>query len=108
MNVHANVGYSFVGKPKNVLVQNTLNLALAVTHQLNVRAELLAEVLSTTAAGIDGAESASAPEIAGAEQVGMLGFRYAMSARRFFSMAATYDNTNAMLLRPTFSFDSPF
>jgi hypothetical protein len=108
IDVHANVGYSFVGKPRNVLVQNTLNVALAVTRRWSPRVDLLAEVLSTTAAGAGGPESFSAPEIAGAEQVGMIGFRYAMSARRFFSLGATYDNTNALLLRPTFTFDSPF
>ena len=106
--VHANVGYSFVGKPRNVRVQNTVNFALAVTNQWSPRVELLAEVLSNTAAGADGTESTSAPEIAGAEQVGMLGFRVALSSRRFFSLGVTYDNTNALLLRPTLSFESPF
>lgn len=109
VDVHANAGYSFVGKPRNVQVQNTFNFALAVTRQWSPRVELMAEMLSTTAAGADGMpESISSPEIAGAEQVGMLGFRYAFSPRRFFAFGATYDNTNALLLRPSFTFDLPF
>jgi hypothetical protein len=72
------------------------------------RLDLLAEVLTTTAAGTGTPESATAPEIAGAEQVGMLGFRYAIRPRRWFSLGITYDNTSALLLRPGLTIESPF
>lgn len=107
-DLHANVGYSIVGKPPNITVQNTLNLAFAVEHHYSTRLHLLAEVLSTTAAGTGAPESATAPEIAGAEQVGMVGFRYAMGPRRWLSLGVTYDNTNALLFRPGLTFESPF
>lgn len=106
--VHANVGYSFVGKPPNVSVQNTLNFALAVEHHATARVDLLAEVLSTTAAGTGAAESATAPEIAGAEQVGMIGARYALRPHRWLSLGVTYDNTSALLLRPGLTIEAPF
>lgn len=106
--VHANLGYAFVGKPQNVVVQNTFNLALAVEHHMSARLDLLAEVLSTSAAGTGTPESATAPEIAGAELVGMLGVRYALHPHRWLSLGVTYDNTNALLLRPGLTFESPF
>lgn len=106
--LHANVGYSFVGRPPNILVQNTLNLALAVEHHSTAGVDLLAEVLSTTAAGTGSPESATAPEIAGAEQVGMLGVRYAFRPHRWVSLGVTYDNTRALLLRPGLTIESPF
>ena len=107
-DLHANVGYSFVGKPDNVTVQNTINVALAVERHVSPRLDLLAELLSTTAAGTGTSESASAPEIAGAEMVGMLGFRYAVRPRRWFSLGITYDNTNALLVRPGLTIESPY
>ena len=65
--VHANVGYSFMGKPAGLSVQNTINLALAIERQMTPRLGVVAEVLSTSAAaGADGGESSvNAPEIAG-------------------------------------------
>jgi hypothetical protein len=107
-DAHANVGYSFVGKPPNVAVQNTVNLALALEHHQSARLDLLAEALFTTAAGTGAPETATAPEIAGAEQVGMVGFRYALRPGRWVSLGMTYDNTNALLFRPGFTFERPF
>lgn len=106
--VHANVAYSFVGKPRNVAVQNSLGLALAIEHHYSSRLDLLAEFLSSTAAGTGAPESSTAPEIAGAEQVGMVGVRYAVRRGQWLSLGITYDNTNALLLRPGFTIESPF
>jgi hypothetical protein len=107
-DAHLNLGYSFVGKPKNIAVQNTFNAAFAVEDHLTPRLDVMGEILSTTAAGTGLPESAAAPEIAGAEQVGMLGFRYLLRPRSFFSLGVTYDNTNALLFRPGVTFESPF
>lgn len=106
--LHANVGYAFVGKPPNIAVQNTVSLAFALEHHLSARIDLLAELLSTTAAGTGATESATAPEIAGAEQVGMMGIRFAPRRGRWFSLGVTYDNTNALLFRPGVTIESPF
>jgi Putative MetA-pathway of phenol degradation len=107
-DTHANVGYSFVGKPLNVSVQNTLNFAVAVEDNVTPRLVLMGEVLATTAAGSGGPENSTAPEIAGAEQVGMLGFRYAMHGRTWISLGVTFDNSNALLFRPGLTFETPF
>ena len=108
-DTHANIGYSFVGKPRNVAVQNTLNFALAVEDHVTGRFDLMAEILATTAAGTSGVpEGSSSPEIAGAEQVGMVGFRYAVHSRAWISLGVTYDNSNALLFRPGLTLETPF
>lgn len=108
-DTHANIGYSFVGKPQNVPVQNTLNFALAVEDHLTTRFDLMAEILATTAAGTSGVpEGSSSPEIAGAEQVAMVGFRYSVHPRAWLSLGVTYDNSNALLFRPGLTLETPF
>ena len=108
-DAHANVGYSFMGRPAGLAVQNTLNLALALEGYITPRFCTVAEVLSTSAAaGADGGESSvAAPEIAGAEQVAMLGVRYLHSRHSWFSLGVTYDNTGAVLLRPGVTLELP-
>ncbi len=103
---HANVSYSFVGKPRNVAVQNSLGLALAFGHHQGSRLDLLAEFLSSTASGLGAPESTTAPEIAGAEQVGMEGFRYTLRRSQWLSFGITYDTANAPLLRPGFTIET--
>jgi hypothetical protein len=103
-DAHANVGYSFMGRPAGLAVQNTLNLALALEDYIMPRFAAMAEVLSTSAAtGIEGGggeSSVTAPEIAGAEQVVMVGVRYLHARHTWYSLGMTYDNTSAALLRP--------
>lgn len=108
VDVHGNVGYSFVGKPRNVMVQNTLNFAVAIEDHVSSRLDVMGEMLSTTAAGTGAPESTTAPEIAGAELVGMVGARYAVRRRIRLSLGVTYDNTNAILIRPGITPESPY
>lgn len=107
-DAHANVGYSIMGRPAGVPVQNTLNLAFALEDRITPRLTAVAEVLSTTAAatvGEGGESSLVAPEIAGAEQVFLAGGRYALSGRTALSFGITYDNTGAVLFRPGLTID---
>lgn len=109
-DVHGNVGYSFVGKPPRVSVQNTVNFALGVEDHVTPRFVLLAEALAATAAlaGEGGGEgSLTSPEIAGAESVVMLGARYLERPGLWLSFGVTYDNTNALLIRPGITIDTP-
>lgn len=108
-DAHANVGCSFVGKPSDLSVQNTLNLAFAVENHVTRGIDILAEVLSTTASlsGGEGTVDPNAPELAGAEQVGMIGIRLRHGPRTWFSLGVTYDNTNALLFRPGFTLGLP-
>lgn len=101
-DMHANIGYSFVGKPAGMPVQNTWNFALAAERHLTTKFDFVGEVLAATAASTagDGENSPTAPEVAGAEVVGMLGARYALMARTWVTFGVTYDNTGAVLFRP--------
>jgi hypothetical protein len=38
----------------------------------------------------------------------MIGARYALRPHRWLSLGVTYDNTNALLLRPGLTIDGPF
>lgn len=94
-----------MGKPPGLQVQNTLNLAFALEDHVTPRLDLMAEGLSSSAsiAGGEGTVDPNAPELAGAEQVGMVGVRYRYGRRAWLSMAVTIDNTNAVLFRPGIS-----
>lgn len=107
-DTHLNAGYSFVGKPRGIDVSNTLNFAVGVEDHLNARFDVVGEVLSTSASGAAEGLTGAAPEIAGAEQVGMLGVRWAVRPRSWISLGVTHDNTNALLLRPGITIESPF
>lgn len=101
-DVHANVGYSFVGKPAGLAVQNTWNFALAGERHFSSQFDFVGEVLATTAAAKAGSgeSSPTAPEVAGAEFVGMLGGRYAVVRNLWLTFGVTYDNSGAILFRP--------
>jgi outer membrane putative beta-barrel porin/alpha-amylase len=109
-DVHGNIGYSFVGRPPGVSVQNTVNLALGVENHVTPRFDLIAEALETTAAAAGegtGEGSLTSPEIAGSETVGMVGVRYRAQRGFWLSFGMTYDNTKAVLFRPGLTFELP-
>jgi hypothetical protein len=108
-DAHANIGYSFMGKPAGLPIHNTLNLAVALEDRMSPSTVLMAEVLSTTAAAVEGEGEASvtSPEIAGAEQVVMVGVRYRRGQHAWFSLGITYDNTKATLFRPGVTIELP-
>lgn len=113
-DTHANVGYTFVGKPKNFTVSNTLNLAFATEYFATKRLTLLGEVLVNgigrkEAVVIPGVPVIISPEAAGGELVGTLGFRYKIRPDLNFSLGVSRDNSGATLFRPgfTYTFDLP-
>lgn len=111
-DTHANVGYTFVGKPRNFTASNTLNLALATEYSATSRLTLLGEVLVNgigrkEAIVVPGVPVVIAPEAAGGELVGTLGFRYKIKPTLSFSLGVSRDNSGATLFRPglTYKFD---
>jgi hypothetical protein len=113
-DTHANVGYTFVGKPTGVQVSNTANFAFATEYFANKRLTLLGEVLvnglgkaeTTTPLGVP---LTTAPEAAAGELAGTIGFRYDIKPNLSFSMGVSRDNSGATLLRPgvTYRFNLP-
>jgi hypothetical protein len=114
-DTHANVGYTVVGKPTGAQLNNFFNFALAEEYFANKKWTLLGEVLVNTGSSpeaVAGTVTISpnvTPEISSGELVGMLGFRYRIRDRFFFTFGVDYDNNHAVLIRPglTFSFNRP-
>jgi len=102
VDLHANLGYSILGKPTGISVSNLVDFALGGIVQAGPRAIAFAEVLGNTSAA-GGPENSAAPELAGGELSGTIGYGRDVSHSLFVSLAATYDNTHAVMLRPGFT-----
>lgn len=109
-DTHLNVGYTFVGKPKNLTASNTLNLAFATEYFATKRLTFLGEILvngigrKEAVVGI-GTPIIVSPEAAGGELVGTLGFRYKIKPNLSFSLGVSRDNSGATLFRPGFTYN---
>jgi hypothetical protein len=105
-DVHANVGYSVLGSPSGTALKNIWNFAGAVVFHAGERFDVLSEVLWSTsplAAG-EPPEGSANPELSGGELVGMLGGRFYITPKiGWVSLAATYDNNEAFLVRTALS-----
>ncbi|HYR68250.1 MAG TPA: transporter [Candidatus Dormibacteraeota bacterium] len=103
LDAHVNLGYTIVGHPAGIAVENTLNYAIAGEYTLAPRWTLVGEFLGNTAAvSGEGAsnEATATPEISGGEQIGMIGARYWLARRFVASLGVTVDNNGAVLVRP--------
>ncbi len=103
VDAHANFGYSVLGRPAGVNLNNIFNYAAAAEWTLSKRFDLVGEVLRSTAALPEGtSESGSgvAQEVSGAETVGMLGARVHTNDGITFALGVSYDNNQAWLVRP--------
>jgi hypothetical protein len=102
LDLHANLGYTVVGKPAGISVQNLIDFALGGTVPLGPKAIVYGEILGNTSAA-GGLENSAAPEIAGGELSGTIGFGGQVSRNLLVSLGVSYDNTQAVLLRPGFT-----
>jgi len=103
VDTHVNVAYTLVGRQDNVQLNNIVSFAVAGVYRRSAtaRTQLFGEVLGNTAA-VPGNESATtgAPEVAGGELVGTLGAGRDVGSGVLLYFAVSYDNNNAVLLRP--------
>lgn len=115
LDLHLDLGYTFVGQPPGATLDNTINFGAALELHVTDRLDLLTEVIGNTAAsfGADAAESGTAvpnpvPEAAAGELIGLLGVRYRIASKLWLSLGVTYDNLHAVLFRPgiTWKFDT--
>lgn len=109
-DTHANIGYTFVGKPRNFTASNTLNFAFATEYFATKRLTLLGEVLVNgigrkEVVVVPGVLVIISPEAAGGELVGTLGFRYKIKPNLSFSLGVSRDNSGATLFRPGFTYN---
>lgn len=110
-DTHANVGYTLIGRPAGVAVNNVMNFALGEEYHLGRRWELVGEVFGSSAALKEGAdqplvsqESALTPEIGGGEVVGTLGARVRAVDGVTCSLGVSLDNNHALLVHPGVTF----
>jgi len=107
---HGNVGYSTLGKPAGIQLNNIFNFALAEEYDLGGTSHLFGEILASTSSGVGEGEGNPNPtvplvsEIAGAELVGTLGYARELTSGLELSGSLSYDNNQAVLLRTTFSY----
>ncbi len=106
VDLHANLGYTFNGSPPGTHLQGTFNAALAAEVWLAPQVEVFGEALGTTSSAPEGGGDnpaligTIAPEAAGGELVGTLGFGVRMAPGALLSLSLSYDNNSAILVRP--------
>jgi hypothetical protein len=109
---HANAGYTIIGKPAGLPVSDVLDYAVAGEYHSSPTLDWVAEITGHTSATGEaadgtvvniGAENPLAPELTGSETIGMVGARYAWRKGAALTLGITYDNNNALSIRPGFS-----
>jgi hypothetical protein len=101
VDTHLNLAYTIVGRQDTVHLNNTVSFAVAGVYHLSTRIQLFGEVLGNTGAVPGSGEQVpGAPEVAGGELVGTLGAGREMGGGVLLYLNTSYDNTNAVLLRP--------
>ena len=109
---HANAGYTVIGKPAGLPVSDVFDYAVAGEYHASPGLDWVAEITGHTSAtgeAADGTivaasvENPLAPELAGSEAIAMLGARYAWRKGAALTLGITYDNNNALSIRPGFS-----
>ena len=110
-DTHLNLGYTLIGQPPGVSVNNVINYGIAEEFRLSSSWELLGEVFGNTSALAETAdqtggsgESVLTPEIGGAETVGALGVRLHAGRGLTYSLGISYDTKQAVLVHPGVSF----
>jgi len=112
LDMHTNVGYTFVGKPAGAAqADNINNVAFAGEYFLGKRNEILAEILANTTSGSgegvtsNSSNQSSSSEVTGGELIGMIGFRHHFRPEVAFAFGMNYDNNGAILIRMGFTFN---
>lgn len=103
LDLHANLGYTILGKPAGLGLQNVANFAIGGMLDLGPKTRGFAEILGTTSAGGNGPENSSAPEVGGGELSGTIGLGRNVGQSLFLTLGMSYDNSGALLLRPGFT-----
>ncbi|MCU1348071.1 MAG: uncharacterized protein JWO56_1101 [Acidobacteria bacterium] len=106
LDLHANLGYTVVGKPSGTNLHNIVDYAIAEEYHVSPQVDVVGELLGNTSATGEGAEGSTSggvglpAEAAGAEKSVMIGMRYKYTPKLAFSIGVSYDNNHALLIRP--------
>lgn len=104
-DTQVNLGYTFMGAPSGVHVNNIENFAVSEEFQWKEQWQLVEEVFGHTAAQSSGEGSGTpavpgSTEIGGAEIVGTVGARYLSLDGLTYSIGLSVDNNAAFLIHP--------
>jgi hypothetical protein len=106
-DTHADLGYTIVGQPAGVKLNNLASFAVAVEYRVTQTLQVVSEVLGNTSAltetndAIKGAnESVVTPEASGGELVGTIGARYFLHSNIALCLGVSFDNSHAVLFAP--------
>ncbi len=106
-DAHADVGYTLVGRPAGVAVNNIVSYALASELHATRRLDLVGEVFGSTGAIpeshaglLSGVESPTTPELGGGEFVGQVGLRLHGAGHLTYALGVSVDNNAAVLVHP--------
>ena len=112
-DTHGNVGYTMLGKPDFVTVNNIVTFALAEELRVSPRFDVVAELFGNSAALSEGggegpvaagsAESQITPELGGGEIVSAMGLRFHASRGLTYSLGLSVDGNKAVLVHPGLS-----
>jgi hypothetical protein len=103
VDLHANLGYTVVGKPAGAHLSNVVNYALAEEFHASPKLDVVGEVIgntSSTGDTVEGSNPTLPAEALNAETAVMVGVRYHVSPSLFFALGVSYDNNHALLVRP--------
>ncbi len=108
VDVHGNVGYTILGRPQGISLNNIFSFAVAGEYHANAKWDFVGELFANTSAAPGLGESGGAPktpaeqtaELAGGEAFIMLGSRLHVSPTFSFDLGLVYDNNSAFLVRP--------
>ncbi len=114
-DTHANVGYTFVGKPAGANKKTFSTLCRRGKYFVRPKFTLLGEILANTGSSPEVGTVSTitnpiiTPEVSSGELVEMLESRYRIREKVFFTLGLSYDNDHAVLFRPglTFYFNRP-
>ena len=103
VDLHANLGYTIVGRPAGLALDNILNGAVAAVFYVTPHTHFFGEVLASTSAAPNGVpESPTAPEVAAGEVVGTIGVARQVFGGLLLTASVSDDNRGAVLFRPGF------
>ena len=110
-DLHVNLGYSVLGSPRGTSLDNIYDYAIAIEDHESDALDIVAELLGNSSATgnepgtiVSGGENQLTPEATGNELVALVGVRYRVRPGLSLAFGATYDNNNALVLRPGFNF----
>lgn len=103
-DVHANLGYTFVGSPVGGNLDNIIDYALAAEYEVSPKFSLVSEVIGNTSSGGNEGGVGVPQEAAGSSIIGLIGGVYRPSDAMELSLGTTYDNAHAFLVRTGVTF----